>query len=247
LIDVDAPAAVEAWAGDERRHITVRQLLQMTSGLEFVEDYVDVGVSHVIEMLFGSGADDHAAYAASFPLIHQPGTVWNYSSGTTNILARIAGDLIGGGQAGMEHYLHQRLFSPLGMSSAQPKFDAAGTFVGSSYVYATARDFARYGYLHLHDGIWNDTQLLPDGWVDAAQRPVSVPLPDDETHGYGEHWWHWRHDPTVLMASGYEMQRIIIEPARDLVLVRLGKTPAESAAGVDAWLDDVRHCFPTHD
>jgi CubicO group peptidase (beta-lactamase class C family) len=246
LIDVDAPAPVGAWANDARRDITIRQLLQMSSGLEFVEDYVDAGVSHVIEMLFGSGASDHSAYAASFPLVHKPGAVWNYSSGTTNILARIAGNIVGGGRAGMESYLRDRLFGPLGMSSAQPKFDEAGTFVGSSFVYATARDFARYGYLYLHDGMWDGTRVLPAGWVESARRAVTAEVGADETHGYGEHWWHWRNDPSVLMASGYEMQRIIVEPARDLVVVRLGKTPAESAAAVDAWLDEVRNCFPAH-
>jgi CubicO group peptidase (beta-lactamase class C family) len=244
VLELDQPAPIAAWANDARRWITVRHLLDMSSGLEFVEDYVDAGVSHVIEMLFGAGAQDHAAYAAAMPLVHQPGSYWNYSSGTSNILARIAGDAVGGGQAGMERYLAERLFGPLGMASAIPKFDPAGTFVGSSFVYATARDFARFGYLYLRDGMWNGEQLIAQAWVGLARQPVPAGVGADETHGYGSHWWHWRHDPKVLMASGYETQRIIVEPARDLVIVRLGKTTAEFREPVDRWLDDVRQCFP---
>jgi CubicO group peptidase (beta-lactamase class C family) len=244
LLELDQRAPVAAWTNDARCEITLRQLLHMTSGLEFVEDYVDAGVSHVIEMLFGDGINDHAAYATSFPLIHEPGSFWNYSSGTTNILARIAGDAIGGGQAGTEEYLQRRLFGPLEMTSAQPKFDTAGTFVGSSYVYATARDFARFGYLYLRNGMWADAPVVSPTWVDFAHEPVPTGVDDDDRHGYGAQWWHWRHEPTVLMASGYETQRIIVEPARDLVLVRLGKTPAESSPFVDDWLDEVRRCFP---
>jgi CubicO group peptidase (beta-lactamase class C family) len=245
LLALDQPAPVPAWADDERRHITIRQLLQMSSGLEFVEDYVDAGVSHVIEMLFGPGVDDHAGYAASFPLIDEPGTVWSYSSGTTNILARIAGNAIGGGQAAMDAFLKDRLFGPLGMATAQPKFDTAGTFIGSSFVYACARDFARFGYLYLRDGEWAGQQLIPEAAVEFAKLPVPAVIAADEPHSYGAQWWHWRRDPAVLAACGYEVQRIIVDPRRDLVLVRLGKTPAESAPAVDAWLDRVRDCFPS--
>ena len=138
LISVDDRAPVDEWSGDSRGQITIQQLLDMSSGLAFVEDYVDDTVSDVIEMLFGAGAADHAGFAAAKPLIHPPDTVWNYASGTTNILARIAGRLIGDGPAATERYLRERLFDPLGMRSATPKFDDAGTFVGSSYVFATA-------------------------------------------------------------------------------------------------------------
>lgn len=245
LLDIDAPADVPEWRGDGRSRITLRQLLDMCSGLEFCEDYVDAGISHVIEMLFGAGMADHAAYAAAFPLVAEPGMRWSYASGTTNIIARIAGRAIGSGRDDTERYLHERLFGPLGMRSAVPKFDDAGTFVGSSYVYATARDFARFGYLYLRDGVWNGTRLLPHGWVEAARTPVAPPVGPDERHGYGAQWWLWRRDPAVLAACGYEAQRIIVDPARDLVLVRLGKSPAELGPAVDEWLDDVRACFPT--
>lgn len=244
LLHVDRPAPVSAWQRDERAAITVQQLLTMTSGLEFVEDYVDAGISHVIEMLFGSGREDHAAYAAAFPLVAAPGTHWNYSSGTSNILARIAGDVIGGGRTGTEAYLQERLFGPIGMSSATPKFDTSGTFVGSSFVYATARDFARFGLLYLHDGRWWGEQILPEGWVSHARTPVPVVVPDDEQHGYGAHWWLWNRDPGTLAALGYECQRIIVSPDRDVVVVRLGKSDASLQPAVDGVLDDVLHCFP---
>ena len=137
-VGLDDAAPVREFAGTNKASITIRDLFAMKSGLEFVEDYVDADISHCIDMLFGSGVGDHAHFAASQQLLHKPGAVWNYSSGTTNILARVAGDLVGGGEKGMRDFLHDRLFEPLGMTSAQPKFDEAGSFVGSSYVYATA-------------------------------------------------------------------------------------------------------------
>ena len=243
-LELSAPAPIGAWSYDERAEITLQHLLEMTSGLEFVEDYVDAGVSHVIEMLFGSGIDDHAAYASAFPLVAPPGTVWNYSSGTTNIVAKIAGDAIGGGRDSTEKYLRDRLFGPLGMASAIPKFDTAGTFVGSSYVYATARDFARFGYLYLRNGWWDGRRLLPSDWVDHAATPVPAPLPDDERHGYGAHWWLWRRDPRTIAALGYEGQRTIVARDRDLVVVRLGTSAAERHAALDAVLDEIVRCFP---
>jgi CubicO group peptidase (beta-lactamase class C family) len=243
-LEVHAPAPVPAWADDARGAITTQDLLEMSSGLHFVEDYVDDRVSNVIEMLFGPRPSDHAAYAAAFPLDHPPGTVWNYSSGTTNILARIAGDIVGGGREGMETFLARRLFGALGMASAQPKFDDAGTFVGSSYVYATARDFARFGYLYLRDGVWDGGRILPASWVDHARTPVRTVVAADERHGYGAHWWHWNRDPSTLAATGYEGQRTIVSPARDLVVVRLGKSPTDLQPAVDVLLDELLECFP---
>ncbi len=242
-IDIDAAAPVPEFAGTDKSAITIRDLLAMKSGLEFVEDYVDDSVSNCLDMLFGSGIDDHAAYAASLPLHHPPGTVWNYSSGTTNILARIAGDAVGG-EVAMCEFLQTRLFGPLGMTSAAPKFDTAGTFVGSSYVYATARDFARFGYLYLRDGNWDGHQLLPEGWVDEARTQVAVD-PDPPHFGYGAQWWIWRDEPGSLAAHGYEGQYIIVVPARDLVVVHLGKVPADVRAPLLDALHDVVRSFPT--
>ncbi|MCU1358930.1 MAG: Serine hydrolase [Ilumatobacteraceae bacterium] len=225
LLDVSAPAPVDAWIGTPREPITIDQLLEMRSGLEFVEDYVDDAISHCLEMLYGAGKDDMAAYAAGLPLLHQPGTVWNYSSGTTNIVARIVGNAVGG-QAGMERLLLDRLFGPIGMASAVPKFDPAGTFVGSSYVYATARDFAKFGQLYLDDGMVDGHRILPAGWRDHARRAVSV---EEETgFGYGRQWWLWPQFEGLLACHGYEGQYTLVAPDRELVVVHLGKSPIES-------------------
>jgi CubicO group peptidase (beta-lactamase class C family) len=245
VLDIDAPADVAEFAGTDKAPITVRNLLAMKSGLEFVEDYVDDAISHCLEMLFGSGMGDHAHYAASQQLLHQPDTVWNYSSGTTNILSRLAGQRAGATtEQAMRAFLHDRLFGPLGMTSAEPKFDPSGTFVGSSYVYATARDFARFGTLYLRDGIWDGVRLLPEGWVDYARTVVAVS--DEPPHfGYGAHWWIWRDQPGSVAAHGYEGQYIVVVPERDLVVVHLGKIPADVRAPLFPKLDRLINAFPT--
>jgi CubicO group peptidase (beta-lactamase class C family) len=233
--DLDGPAPVPDWQGpdDPRRQITVRQLLTMTSGLQFVEDYVDADISHCIDMLFGAGQTDVAAYAAARPLEHAPGSFWSYSSGTTNILARLIGDAVGGPDA-MRTFVHAELFGPLGMTSADPRFDDAGTFIGSSFLDATARDFARFGELYLAGG----RDILPPGWVELARTPVPI-VPDEEVSGYGAHWWLWRDFPGTFAAHGYEGQYIVVAPDRDLVLVRLGKTPAELRPNLFAVLQEI--------
>jgi CubicO group peptidase (beta-lactamase class C family) len=225
-LDLHGPAPVPEWADDERSAVTVDQLLRMCPGLAFREDYVDEQVSDVQAMLFGEGKDDMAAFAAAFPLEHEPGTVFNYSSGTTNILARIVGDLYDVGEL-----LRDRLFHPLGMTSAVPKFDAAGTFVGSSYVYATARDFARFGQLYLDGG----RDVLSSAWVDYARTASPVPVEPGE-QPYGAHWWLFPAIEGSFAAQGCEGQRILVVPDRDLVVVRLGKTPVELKPALDEWL-----------
>jgi CubicO group peptidase (beta-lactamase class C family) len=234
-LDLDAPAPVAAWRGTEKEAITLQQLLNMRSGLLFVEDYVDAGVSHCLEMLYGDGRDDMAAYAASLPLAHEPGSVWNYSSGTTNIVARIVGDVVGGGQQGMEAFLRDRLFVPAGMHSAIPKFDTVGTFIGSSYVYATARDFARFGELYRNDGVAPDgTRVLPAGWRDHARTKTAH---DDEINlDYGAQWWMWPDFEGSFACHGYEGQHVVVVPDRQLVVVHLGKIPSDTSALLDAHL-----------
>ena len=243
LVNVDDPIPVPAWRNTEKESITWQHLLNMRSGLDFVEDYVDDSISHVTDMLSGSGAADVASYAASRPLIHQPGSHWSYSSGDTNIISRALASVVAGGSRDlMRAYIHDRLFDPNGMTSATAKFDAAGTFIGSSFVYATVRDFARFGLLYLHDGWWGNRQLLPTGWVDHARRPT--PVPDTEGHGYGAHWWLWPYDG-ALACHGYQGQRTIVLPDRDAVVVRLGKTDAAQADHLRARLHEVIRAIPT--
>lgn len=242
-LDIEAPAPVPEWAGTPKAAITTLQLLEMRSGLRFVEDYVDDQISHCIEMLFGESGPSHAAYAAALPLDHEPGTHYSYSSGTTNIIARVIGDVVNGGPGGdpdqrraaIESFLHERLFGPVGMHSALPKFDGAGDFVGSSYVYATAQDFARFGELYRHDGATlSGERILPEGWVSHAATPVSHD--DDNGCGYGRHWWIWPEFPGSLACHGHEGQYIVVVPDRELVVVHLGKTDAVMAPQLRARL-----------
>jgi CubicO group peptidase (beta-lactamase class C family) len=244
LLDPSAPAPVPGWRGTAKAEITLDQLLEMRSGLEFVEDYVDDSTSHCLEMLYGEGKDDMASYAAALPLLHAPGTVWNYSSGTTNIVARVVGDAIGGGREDMERFLLDRLFVPVGMLSAQPKFDTAGTFVGSSYVYATARDFARFGRLYLDDGVVDGVRVLPAGWRDHARAHIST---DDETgFGYGRHWWLWPQFEGSFACHGYEGQYTLVAPDRDLVVVHLGKSPIDRRQPLVDALAAVVESYPAN-
>lgn len=243
LLDVDAPAPVAAWANDARSAITMQHLLEMRSGLRWLEDYVDGETSDVIAMLFGTGKDDHARYAIGSSLEHAPGSTWVYSSGTTNVITRILGDLLGDASGSHDRMdvLLARLFGTLGMD-AEPQFDAAGTFVGSSYVFASARDFARFGYLYLRDGVWGDQRILPEGWVDHARRQHVIDV--ESNLGYGSHWWTLPEEADALVASGYEGQHIIVCPSRDLVVVRLGKTVADLRSNVLASLRRIVSAFP---
>lgn len=244
LIDIHSPVHAPEWqpADDPRRAITLDHLLRMSSGLKFTEDYVDSGVSDVIEMLFGAGSEDVAAHAANFPLAHEIDTVWNYSSGTSNIVARLAGDVLGKSGAAFEAWMFEQLFTPLGMRSPQPKFDAAGTFIGSSFCYATARDFARFGLLYMRDGVWDGQRILPEGWVDYARAPT--PTPPDEPMGYGAHWWLGMAGSDSFSANGYEGQFTVCVPSLDLIMVRHGKSEAgEKGDAVRAWLADMADCF----
>ncbi len=249
-LDLDTPAPVPEWSdpADPRHAITLRHLLAMRDGLDFVEDYVDDRVSDVIQMLFGDGQPDMAHFAADRPLAAVPGTRFNYSSGTSNIISGIVARTVGPGED-YARFLHGRLFGSLGMASADPEFDEAGTWVASSYVRATARDYARFGLLYLRDGTWEGVRLLPAGWVDYGRTMVSVDDPADPSP-HGAHWWGVRGttlenlDPLgTFRASGYEGQTITICPSLDLVLVRLGKTPLEREDALVPWRAAVVQAF----
>jgi CubicO group peptidase (beta-lactamase class C family) len=222
-LDIAQPADVPEWRspGDPRAAITLDQLLRMSSGLEFVEDYTPGHVSDVIEMLFGSGKDDVAAYAAAKPLAHPPGSFMAYASGTTNIVSRCLGRALDLKGEALLRFMRERLFEPLGITSAVPKFDAAGTFIGSSYCFCTPRDFARFGLLYLRDGVWDAQRLLPEGWVDYARTPTWR-QPGAVDGPYGAHWWLDGFGPGTFSANGYDGQFIIIRPDRDLIVIRNG-------------------------
>jgi CubicO group peptidase (beta-lactamase class C family) len=240
-LDLHAPAPITAWraAGDPRRAITLEHLLRMVDGLDFVELYEPTGRSDVVEMLFRSGREDVAGYATSRPLAHPPGSYWSYSSGTSNVVAAIVGAAVGGGRDGMAGYLERTLFGPIGMTSATPRFDAAGTFIGSSFVFATARDFARFGLLYLRDGCWDGARVLPEGWVDHArtETPASIGR-------YGAHWWLALDGSGIFTANGFQGQYVVVDPSRDLVLVRLGVSTPDQRVAVVHDLRAIVEAFP---
>lgn len=231
-LDIHAPAPVPAWdtPGDPRSAITASHLLQMSSGLAFNEGYTNP-YGDVLPMLFLQ--PDMAKYAAVQPLAAAPGSVWSYSSGTTNVLCGILRRRIGGADTDYFNFPRTALFGKLGMTSAILEPDSTGTFVGSSYCYATARDWARFGQFYLQDGVWNGERLLPEGWVAYSTTPApAAPLGQ-----YGAHWWlnsgapgapDHRPFPSLprdlFYASGHEGQYLVIVPSREVVIVRLGMT-----------------------
>ncbi|MBI3288528.1 MAG: serine hydrolase [Elusimicrobia bacterium] len=211
---------------DGRAEIALEDLLRMRSGLRFSEVYSNP-LSDVTRMLFDS--TDAAGFAASRPLAAPPGTVWQYSSGTTNILSLIARRAVG--ETEYPAWPRRALFDPLGMSSAVFERDAAGTFVASSFLFATARDWARFGQLHVEDGIHEGRRLLPEGWV----RFGAAPTPQAPQARYGAHWWlklspelggqtpaAARVPADAFHALGHEGQCLTVIPSRRLVVVRLG-------------------------
>jgi CubicO group peptidase (beta-lactamase class C family) len=247
-VSLSKPVPIPEWqrASDTRRGITFEQLLHMTSGLQFDEDYGNP-LSDVTYMLFG--VPNAVAYAAAKPLEAEPGAHWRYSSGTTNIIAYAIRQIVG--DPDYLEFPRHALFDRLGMTSAVMETDASGTFVGSSFMYATARDWARFGLLYLHDGVWSGERILPEGWV-AFTRAPAPPTLDRQ---YGAHFWlripeeyrcgkGSRELPAdAFHANGYEGQFITIIPSRELVLVRLGLTHYPCAWDHQVFVDLVLRAF----
>jgi CubicO group peptidase (beta-lactamase class C family) len=237
-LDPDQLAPVPEWhdLADPRHQIQVRDLLAMRDGLAYVEEYEIGQTSHVIEMLYGDGKDDMAAFTAALPLAHEPGTFYNYSSGTSNILSRIVADLVGYGED-YRSYLDHRLFAPLGMTSAVATLDTRGVFVASSFVHANALDFAKFGLLYLRGGEWDGQQLISREWAATAQVPLSVEA--SSGHLYSWQWWVSGDAYGTYWANGYEGQMISVVPALDAIVVRFGHTPEENYLPRMAWRERV--------
>ncbi|MFO8074997.1 MAG: serine hydrolase, partial [Egibacteraceae bacterium] len=220
LLDVADDDLLPRWSGDDRAAITVEHLLTMTDGLAFEEVYDPD--TDATRMLFLPGST--GGYAADQPLVAEPGTQWAYSSGTTNILCDVAQSASGSGP----ELADELVFDPVGMRSAVLEADADGGLVCSSFLYATARDWARFGQWFLQDGVWHGERLLPEGWVETSTAPVAV---SGETP-YGWKWWpNEGADGKLRMpsvpadaywASGNEGQHLVVVPSADLVVVRLG-------------------------
>lgn len=221
VLDVRQADLRPRWAGDERSQITLDHLLHMTSGLAFEETYEPN--TDATNMLFRPR--DTGAFAAGKDLVADPGTRWSYSSGATNIICDVAADAVDGSDLDLVRDL---VFAPLGMDSAIMEPDAAGDPVCSSFPYATARDWARFGQFFLQDGQWDGRRLLPEDWVGYSTQPVTLA----SEHPYGAQWWlntgpdGERRMPKVpedaFWASGNEGQQVVVVPSADVVVVRLG-------------------------
>jgi len=239
LLQVDDPAPLHAWqlSGDPRSRITISDLLHMSSGLRFEERDGDPS-SDVLRMLFRE--PDMAAFASSKPLTASPGSHWQYSSGTTVILSRVLREVLG--DSAYWRFPNTVLFEPLGMTHTLLETDASGTFVASSYMYATAREWGRFGRLYLQDGVWQGRRILPAGWVDYSRTPARA-APGGI---YGAHFWlstpsEYRGPPAslpagIFQAVGHEGQFVTIVPSRDVVIVRLGRTRRASAWSHDRFV-----------
>jgi len=213
-------------AGDPRGGISLDDLLRMSSGLQFDETYADP-LADVAQMLFVEG--DKAKFAADQKLLYPPGTHFDYASGSSLIIAGVLRESFDN-ERDYLRYPRDRLFAPLGMRTALIEPDASGTLVGSSLMYASARDFARLGLLYLQDGMWQGARLLPEGWVAYTLTPTK----SAEDGSYGAHMWlrlplsKELGEPPMpddaFYFLGHDEQIIAVIPSRDLVVVRLGLT-----------------------
>ncbi len=228
-LDIHAPVPIAAWQHDERRRITYAQLMQMTSGQRF--QWFPLGPGDLTYMLFKE--KDMSALAANLPLKHPPGTVFHYSDANAILLSRLIRDRLG--DSVYYRFPYEQLFYKIGMRHTVLEPDAGGTFVGCSYCYATARDWARFGLLYLHDGVWNGERILPEGWVRWTASPSGIHNYENFEGEYGALWWvnaagradapGWRFLPSVpadcFSCQGLDGQYVFVIPSRNLVVVQL--------------------------
>lgn len=234
--DVNKLAGLKEWQGDERSKITLNDLMQMQSGLKWNEDYGNR--SDVTLMLHCE--NDMAHYAINKPMEYKPGTHWYYSSGTANIVSYLIRSQFASDSA---YYVfsNKELFNKIGMPDAVFETDPSGTRVGSSYLYATARDYARFGLLYQNDGLFNGERILPEGWVKYSTSEASA------SNGlYGSFFWLNRGKaipsaPEDMFAcDGHDGQHIYIMPGKELVVVMLGFSPtSKGGIDTDSLLKDV--------
>jgi len=249
LLDITQPAPVPEGADDERAAITWDHLLQMRPGLRWTEVYEGFGsedIPDVVAMLYGEQSVDMAGFAASFPLVHPPGSpeAYTYSSGTTNIVQACLQRTLGIEGDAVTALLREALFEPIGATSPSLGFDGSGLWVASSYLDLTLRDWLRLGLLVLRGGVWDGRQVVPGHWIDHGRTPRSE-SPVDPGIFHGAHWWvRAGRSDGMFMAHGFEGQRLIMVPDRDLVLFRNGKTSADQAEVLNAHLWAIADLFP---
>jgi CubicO group peptidase (beta-lactamase class C family) len=235
-LKLEQEGVLALWAGDGREKITLANLMAMTPGLSFNEEYGDV--TDVTRMLFLEG--DMALFATEKPLEAKPGLKWNYSSGTAVLLSRIWQNAVG---VDALTYPRTALFGPLGMTSAVFETDQAGTFAGSSYLYATARDWARFGEFMRLDGAWNGQQILSPAFAHMMREPVAISDTSyGPEYGKGQIWLRGPEagtpagqDPDaafglpedVFWILGHDGQSTAVIPSKGLIVVRMGLTPSK--------------------
>ncbi|GAB3712779.1 serine hydrolase [Flavobacterium koreense] len=216
--DIMKAAPIAEWATDERSKITTNDLLHMNSGLEWEEDYGKI--SDVTKMLFIE--EDMTKSQINKPLVGKPNNTWNYSSGTTNLLSGILRKQFKTHQEYLDFW-YTNLLDKIGMNSAIVETDMAGNFVGSSYGWATTRDWAKFGLLYLHKGNWNGEQIFDESWAKYVSTPTNT-----SNGQYGAQFWlnaggRFPNAPKdMFYASGYQGQMVAIFPSHDLVIVRMG-------------------------
>ena len=224
MIDLNAAPDFPEWSNDSRSDIRINHLLTMTDGLDFSEQY-NPGDDSTRMLFTEPSASD---YVLSKSALHEPGTHFNYSSGTANLLARIYGDTLGSPQAAYDHMV-DAVFTPMGFQHATLEMDAAGHFVGSSYLYASARDWARMGQLVLNGGTLNGHRIVTEQWVTRATQPNT----SANEKAYGFQWWLNSGDDELrfpdlpgeaFFANGNRQQVVMVFPKQQTVIVRLGWT-----------------------
>ena len=243
LTSPSLPAPIPEWRGatDPRREIEVGHLMRMTSGLALDETDSPLNPS---EQMFQH--DDMAAFAVQAPLVAAPGKRWAYSSASTQILARIISEAVGGPEQTLA-YAWRELFNPLGMRNVTLAFDGSGTLQGANNMLASARDWARFGLLYLHDGKIGDKRILHDEWVDFVTWAT---LDTDYAAGFWtDNSEHPRAQGRVragmprdaYYASGNLGQRCVISPSQRMVVVRMGDAmdPAGDIAGLERLIREV--------
>jgi CubicO group peptidase (beta-lactamase class C family) len=228
LINSSDKTLFEAWKNDDRADINVEQLLTMSSGLDFKEDYEPAANATI--MLFESiSASD---YAMQSSMAHAPGEHWYYSSGTTNLLSRLIYERLGASSQAYIDYLYQRVLQPLAMTNTTVELDPSGVNVGSSYIYSSGRDWARMGELMRTQGQLNDVRFVSQEWVTRAVTPNTSK--NDARYGYqfwlnqGGEALRWPGLPKDSYAAlGNRKQVVMIVPSSKAVIVRLGWTQGD--------------------
>ncbi|QTE21286.1 serine hydrolase domain-containing protein [Polaribacter cellanae] len=219
-LNVKDKAPIKSWQNDDRKNITIHNLLQMNSGLAWDENYEEI--SDATRMLFLER--NMTKEQEKKQLVGKPNETWNYSSGTSNLLSGILRSQFKTHQEYLDFW-YTNLIDKIGMNSMIVEADLDGNYVGSSYAWATARDWAKFGLLYLHRGNWNGTQIFSENWTDYVVQPT----PTSEGW-YGAHFWlnasgrYPSVSKKMFFASGYKGQNVYILPDEEMVIVRLGLT-----------------------